>query len=405
MDILLLSGSILGGLVLLYNILIFGVILKGRFGKPPKLQQKNPVPTISVLIPAKDEEEAIAKTLRSIEEAENDYVEKVIVINDGSQDSTEKIASAFNTEIVRTKGVGKVDALNKGLDNVDTDVVFIIDADTIVSEDVFTEAGQYFQDPTVGAISPPIYAEGKNILSWFQRVEYELNDAVRRGLSRIFESDIWFFGAVSAYRTDWVAERGGFKAKTLTEDAEIALDIRKDDYKVLRLEDSYCVTEACKTSKELLSQRIRWFQGGYQLLIQRTKDMFTIPGGKFVTTTHWFWGIYSLLFLPLLIYQVLHWMPDTEILRYIIGYFSLVGPVEVLLNIPQGWLNIYNVFGILTGLSMPILLLTSITKRRNPDHKDVFTLFFYFPYTLYLNLSFSIGIIKAMIQNEGTFKR
>ena len=405
MTTILLAGAILSSLVLLYNVVIYGVILKGVYGEKADLTKRNEKPTVSVLIPAKDEEHVLGKTLRSIEKANNEGVEEIIVIDDGSTDSTSTIAKSFNTTLVQTTGLGKVGALNKGLKHVTSDTVFIVDADTYVSKDVFTEARTYFQDPTVGAISPPIYAEGKTVLSLFQQVEYELNDAVRRGLSRLFESDIWFFGAVSAYRVDWLRKRGGFTATTVTEDAEIALDIRKDNYKVLRLEESYCVTEACKTSKELVKQRIRWFQGGYQLLLQRTKDMLSIPGGTFVTTTHWFWGVYSLLFIPLLLYQVLYWMPDQNIPWYLFKYFSLIGPIEVVSNISEGWLSIYNVFGILTGLTMPVLLFTGILRRRNIIWKDIVVATFYFPYTLYLNLSFSIGIIKAMVQKKGVFKR
>src|SRR3989338_2176024 len=58
------------------------------------------LPSVSVIIPAYNEEETIEKTLKSV--LKSDYPDfEVIIIDDGSSDNTLKIARKFENEKVR----------------------------------------------------------------------------------------------------------------------------------------------------------------------------------------------------------------------------------------------------------------------------------------------------------------
>lgn len=84
--------------------------------------------TVSVLIPAYNEAERIAKTVCAVKAIPE--VKEIIVVDDGSRDLTGPVAiraGAFVIQLGRNHGKG--DAVNIGLSYVQGDVVLLLDAD------------------------------------------------------------------------------------------------------------------------------------------------------------------------------------------------------------------------------------------------------------------------------------
>jgi biofilm PGA synthesis N-glycosyltransferase PgaC len=72
--------------------------------------------TVAALIPAKDEEHCIAKTIRSL--AVDQGVEHVYVVSDGSSDRTAKVASETGAQVLELEtNVGKALAIKKALEH------------------------------------------------------------------------------------------------------------------------------------------------------------------------------------------------------------------------------------------------------------------------------------------------
>ncbi|EGD50697.1 glycosyl transferase family 2 [Thermoanaerobacter ethanolicus JW 200] len=87
---------------------------------------------VSVLIPAYNEEERIIDTIKGLKDVEE--VDEVIVINDGSTDSTAEKARKAGAKIVNMKrNVGKGTALKEGLKYAKNDVIVFLDADVGLS--------------------------------------------------------------------------------------------------------------------------------------------------------------------------------------------------------------------------------------------------------------------------------
>ncbi len=84
--------------------------------------------TVTVLIPAYNEELTIARTVAAARSLPG--VLQVIVVDDGSTDKTAEKARAAGAEVLRT-GVnrGKGAALNHGLKAVKGDLLLLLDAD------------------------------------------------------------------------------------------------------------------------------------------------------------------------------------------------------------------------------------------------------------------------------------
>jgi glycosyltransferase involved in cell wall biosynthesis len=99
---------------------------------------------IAVVIPARNEEKFLGITLQSIAGQET-KPDRIIVVDDGSQDGTSKIASSFGAEVVdlpdrgyQTQGTPVLaDVINRGLQRLDDyegehDYVMILGADHIL---------------------------------------------------------------------------------------------------------------------------------------------------------------------------------------------------------------------------------------------------------------------------------
>ena len=85
--------------------------------------------SLEVIIPAVDEEEGIAPTIKELKLAINDA--NIIVVDGNSQDKTLEIAKDLGVEVINQNGKGKGNAIFQGLANVNGDIVYVavIDAD------------------------------------------------------------------------------------------------------------------------------------------------------------------------------------------------------------------------------------------------------------------------------------
>jgi len=107
---------------------------------------------VSVIIPVKDGETTLQACLEALFRAETRQRE-VIVVDDGCQDRSLKIASAFPCEIIKNEKEGVAAARNTGAAAGRGEVLFFTDADIIVPPDLFRILGEYFSDPDIAGIS------------------------------------------------------------------------------------------------------------------------------------------------------------------------------------------------------------------------------------------------------------
>jgi len=119
-------------------------------------------PTVSVLIPARNEEKVVRRILqRMVELTYPKEKLEVIVIDDASSDKTSEIAEEFAKEheyirvvhrSLEDGGKGKPAALNHGLKYVKGEIVCCFDADYYPQKDILEKLIACFKDPKVGAV-------------------------------------------------------------------------------------------------------------------------------------------------------------------------------------------------------------------------------------------------------------
>ena len=118
--------------------------------------------TLSVLIPVRNAESFLPTALRSLFAQDCQDVFEIIIIDDGSEDDTLRVAQEFMAEqqvpirLVSNKGVGVGAALNTGLSNCRGDFIGRMDADDICSPTRFRKQLDYMRQ------SSQVFALGGN---------------------------------------------------------------------------------------------------------------------------------------------------------------------------------------------------------------------------------------------------
>lgn len=82
---------------------------------------------VNIFLPVRNEEIDLAQTIQSIKKVTSD---KIIVVDNASTDKSFQIAKAQNVEVWNEKNIGKANVIKKILKDCNSDIVFMMDADS-----------------------------------------------------------------------------------------------------------------------------------------------------------------------------------------------------------------------------------------------------------------------------------
>jgi len=133
-----------------------------------KRKVKNSDLTISILIPTYNEEKTIKKIINEVAKVTRKYKSEIIVINDGSTDSTSKIIKKVPKIIVinNTKNFGKGYSIRKGIKKAKGDVLIIQDADLEYDPRDISKLLKPFQDNSVKVVYGSRVLKNNPISHW-----------------------------------------------------------------------------------------------------------------------------------------------------------------------------------------------------------------------------------------------
>ena len=268
-------------------------------------------PPVSVLVPAFNEEATIATSVRSILQLEYPEFE-VVVINDGSSDSTlETLIREFAMEpfpdavrlqvpcntirgvyrstrhpslrMIDKENGGKADALNAGINVARFPLFCAVDADSALQRDsLWRVVEPFLESPHAIAAGGTVRVangctvEGgfltkvglpSNPLALFQIVEYLRAFLFGRLGWSPMNAVLVISGAFGLFRRSAVVEAGGYRTDTVGEDMELVVRlhrhyrIRRARYRIVFVAEPICWTEAPETLRVLKNQRARWQRG------------------------------------------------------------------------------------------------------------------------------------------------
>lgn len=233
-------------------------------------------PTVSILIPAWNEERVLGRLLHRIAQFTypKDKIE-VIVIDDASSDNTGRIAEEFSKvyhyfRVVHRDssvgGKGKSNALNEGLKHAKSEILICFDADYFPQIDIIEKLTAYFVDPEVGAVQGRITVLNENatLVSRLVALEriggYRVDQLARDDLGLIPQ----YGGTVGGFRRDLIDFLGGWDPMVLAEDTDLTFRVYLAGFKVRYVNEAECYEEAVENWRSYWHQRHRWAKGHMQ---------------------------------------------------------------------------------------------------------------------------------------------
>lgn len=221
--------------------------------------------TVSIIIPAHNEEDCIVKTVQSA--LSLDYPREkleIIVVDDGSSDKTYSLARNLvspNVRVFTKSNGGKGSALNFGIKKARGEIIVSMDADTYADKCALKRlVARFYSKDVMSVTSAMGVYKPKTLWQRIQHIEYYLSLFIRTnlaGANAIYITP----GAFSAYRKEFFDKHGGYDEHNITEDLEIALRIQSHNYVIEVAPGATFYTIAPATFKSLLAQRKRWYTG------------------------------------------------------------------------------------------------------------------------------------------------
>ena len=237
-------------------------------------------PAVTVVIPAYNEEKVISQTIDSILAQQYAGPLEIVVVDDGSRDSTYQQARASHGKNARVRvftkpNGGKASALNVGIAYALHDIIIALDADTVFARDTVAELVQPLVDQRVAAVAGNAKVGNRiNIVTRWQALEYVTSQNLDRRAFSLLDCITVVPGAVGAWRRSVVNEVGGFRDDTLAEDQDLTLAVRGAGYSVAYADGAIALTEAPDTLRALARQRFRWSFGTLQCAWKYRSTLF-----------------------------------------------------------------------------------------------------------------------------------
>ncbi len=278
--------SIVWIIVISISVIYFTTILLLLLGwlKIPvyKKQNRSLSTKVSVIVPVRNEENNIKNLLGDIlnQDISKELLE-VIIVNDNSEDSTQKIIEEYlsennNIKFLQLESVtGKKNALSKGILNANGNLIITTDADCRFNSAWVSTIVEFYEMQKPKMIIGPVFMKSKSLFGDFQSLEFM--SLITSGAGAVgLRSPIMCNGANLAFEKDIFLEMNMDDNKNIVSGDDVFLlhKIKKsynDKIAFLKSQDAIVTTDAVESFKDFVSQRIRWTSKS-----KVYKDFFTI---------------------------------------------------------------------------------------------------------------------------------
>lgn len=272
-------------LVMLYRCAMWKQLVKRDEKAAVLLKRENPL--VTILVPGKNEGKHIYKLVKSLnEQTYRNY--EVIIVDDGSDDSTFQICSDLErrgliTRYLRlNKRGGKASAANFGAHYARGKYIVHLDADSSLDRDAIEKILlPFYFDPDIKGVGGCVKVRNgkESICTSVQALEYLKTIMVGRTVTSTLGIYRVISGAFGAFDVQTLKQVGYWDIGPGL-DGDITQKIRKAGWKVYFANSAVCMTNVPVKWKVLFKQRRRWSKSLIRFRVRKHRDIL-LPNRNF----------------------------------------------------------------------------------------------------------------------------
>lgn len=364
-----------------YGILLFAIIKIRRFFKmgTKAVIDENYEPEVTLFIAAYNEKDYVAAKMRNTFEL--DYPKdklKIVWVTDGSDDGTPELLNEFSNATVHHLDArnGKIGAMNRGINFVNTPIVVFSDANTLLGKESIRRIVRLFGNENVGCVSGEkrIFNHESDVASAAgEGLYWKYESALKKWDAELY-SVVGAAGELFAIRTNLYRP---VEKDTLLDDFIISLRVAQDGYTIQYDPEAFAIETASANVKEELKRKIRISAGGIQAVV-RLRSLLNIFK-------------YGTLSFQYISHRVLRWTLAPLSLLLLI-------PVATVLAYQQGFLNValYSILFWMQLLFYCAALLGWFLENKAMRIKALFVPYYFF----IMNLSVVLGFVRYLRNSQ-----
>jgi biofilm PGA synthesis N-glycosyltransferase PgaC len=234
---------------------------------------------VSVLIPCHDEEGSIEETIEGMMQQDVPGLE-VIAVDDASTDRTGAILARLqaihpNLRVVTlATNQGKAVGLTMAALASRGEYLVCVDADAVLAPGAVRWLVSHFRWPRVGAVTGnPRVRNRTTVLAKIQVAEYSSIIGMIKRAQRVLGKVFTVSGVVVAFRKSALAEVGFWSNNMVTEDIDVSWKLQLDKWDIRYEPRALCWILVPETLRGLWHQRLRWAQGGVEVLLKYAAEI------------------------------------------------------------------------------------------------------------------------------------
>jgi cellulose synthase/poly-beta-1,6-N-acetylglucosamine synthase-like glycosyltransferase len=252
--------------LILYLLVLAKRLIKGR----PQPASCTYEPEVTLLVAAYNEKDYAARKVENTRQL--DYPAdklKQVWITDGSDDGTPDLLRQYGDVTVLHEDArnGKIAAMNRGMQLVDTPIVVFSDANTLLGKESIRRIVNLFERPTTGCVSGEKRirtGEAEAAAGAGEGLYWRYESTLKKWDAELY-SVVGAAGELFAVRTELYQH---VEPDTLLDDFIVSLRIAKRGYTIQYDPEAYAIETASANVQEELKRKIRIAAGGIQSIVR-----------------------------------------------------------------------------------------------------------------------------------------